>query len=358
MNGDDQQSSQQPSAARALDALIAAANHIVIIQADNPDGDSLSSALALESILTAAGKTVSLYCGVVIPTYLRHLEGWDRVEQALPKQFDASIIVDTVARSLLEQLEAGGDIKKVASKPCAIIDHHSGATVTIDFATVTYLVPAVSATEAIYELSEMLKWPRPHVANYMIAAGILSDSLGLTSEGTSARSIHIIGELVEQGVSIPELENARRALQKKSLRITKYKAALLDRIEITDDGQIASVAIPWEEIEAYSHEYNPSMLVIDDMRMVEGVQLAIAFKLYPDGRITGKLRANYGFGVAGEVAKQFGGGGHPYAAGFRVTDGKPYNEVKSECIAAAHLALSQLNEGKNHETIQYKHTVG
>ena len=47
------------------------ANDILIIQADNPDGDSLGSALALEQIIGDMGKTPSLYCGVDIPYYLK-----------------------------------------------------------------------------------------------------------------------------------------------------------------------------------------------------------------------------------------------------------------------------------------------
>ena len=41
---------------------------ICIIQAENPDGDSLGSAIALDYLLT--GKEISLYCPVDIPQYL------------------------------------------------------------------------------------------------------------------------------------------------------------------------------------------------------------------------------------------------------------------------------------------------
>ena len=50
---------------------------ICVIQAENPDGDSLGSALALESALS--DKEVSLYCPVEIPKYMRYSEGWSRV---------------------------------------------------------------------------------------------------------------------------------------------------------------------------------------------------------------------------------------------------------------------------------------
>ena len=53
--------------------LIAASKSIVVLQADNPDGDSLASALALESILGDMGKDVTLACGINIPSQLHYL---------------------------------------------------------------------------------------------------------------------------------------------------------------------------------------------------------------------------------------------------------------------------------------------
>src|SRR5687768_3476893 len=97
------------------------AKRIVIVQADNPDGDSLGSALALEQILGDLGKEPLLYCGTIIPTYLTYLAGWDRVETELPQQFDVSIIVDTSAGGLLEHLERSGKKRMLAIKPCIVI---------------------------------------------------------------------------------------------------------------------------------------------------------------------------------------------------------------------------------------------
>src|SRR5690606_27875191 len=106
------------------------------------------------------------------------------------------------------------------------------------------------------------------------------------------------GELVEGGVSLAELEHARRELMRKDPDLVRYKGELLQRIEYFHDNQIAVITIPWEEIERYSAQYNPSMLVLDDMRMTTGTHLAIAFKTYPDKRITAKIRANQGYPVA------------------------------------------------------------
>ncbi len=311
--------------------VIDSAHTVVIVQADNPDGDSLASALALEQILGDLGKEPYLYCGVDIPSYLHYLPGWDRVNKDLPSNFDASIVVDTSSITLLETLQRNNQTGWLASKPCIVIDHHE-VDISIPFASVILNQPVVATGEAIYELAQQLKWPLNQSAKNMISISILSDSLGLISEGTSARSIHIIAELVDNGVKLGELEKARREMMRKSPELIRYKGKLLGRIEYQLDNKIAMITIPWEEIEKYSQAYNPPMLVLDDMRLTENTDIAVAFKLYKDGKITAKIRTNYGVNIAGELAKHFGGGGHPYASGFKITDGRSIDEIKAETI--------------------------
>lgn len=340
------------SEAAAIAEVLIAAQRIVILQADNPDGDSLGSALALEQILHELGKEPLLYCGVDIPSYLHYMTGWDRVNKDLPSQFDASIIVDTSADSLFEQLSKSGQKGWLATKPSILIDHHPVEN-TIQFAQIICNKQAVATGEVIYELAQQLNWPLNQSAKELLAGAILSDSLGLTTEATNARSVHIIAELVDGGVSLAALEQRRRELQHKSPELITYKGRLLQRIEYFADNRITTITIPWEEIERYSPEYNPPMLVLDDMRSALGAKVAIAFKTYDDGHITGKIRANYGSPIAGELAAAFGGGGHPYASGFKITNGRPFNEIKSECITKATELLNKLEQEKQGETLQH-----
>jgi len=320
--------------AQAIQDIIQNAKRVLIMQADNPDGDSMGSALALEQIIGDMGKEPLLYCGVDIPSYLSYLPGWDRVSKDVPQHFDAAIIVDTSAISLFEQLEKSGQKGWVMSKPVIVLDHHPVEN-TITFAKVVCNRTVVATGELIYELGLQLKWPMNLAAKEMMATAVMSDSLGLITEGTSARSIHAIGELVEDGVSLAKLENSRREMMRKSPELVKYKGELLQRIEYYHDNRIAVISIPWREIEQFSPQYNPSMLVLDEMRNTTGTAIAIAFKYYSDGHMTAKIRANFGFPIAGKLAEHFGGGGHPYASGFKLGPGKPFTESKAECIAVA-----------------------
>jgi len=331
--------SEYPEAQKIAE-LVEQAGSIVVVQADNPDADSLASSLALEHILEEKGKQVHLYCGVDLPSYLRYLKGSDRVTDQLPTNFDLSIIVDTSSDTLLEQLDRQGSKGWLAAKPSVILDHHASEP-TIKFASVICNYPAVATAEVIYELVQQLNWPLNLEAKNMLAIAILGDSLGLMSEATTARTLEIMAELVKGGVKLAEIENQRRETMKREPELIGYKGQLLQRVEFHDNNRIATVTIPWEEIEKYSPLYNPPMLVLDDMRLARGTDVAIAFKLYPDGKVTAKIRCNYGKAIADKLAEHFGGGGHAYAAGFKITDGRPYEDIKRETVE---LAAKLLNE--------------
>jgi len=306
--------------AEAIKSLIDNSKTILIIQADNPDGDSLGSAIALEQILTALGKEPHMILKVNLPGYLHYISGWDRLEYDLPNKFDLSIIVDTSSLSLLDNLQKDNSLNRIKQKPLIVIDHHQ-TDKTITFTQVYLNVPSASATgEVIYELCRQLEWQIPINGKQALAAAILSDSLGLTTQSVSARTVHIIAELIEAGVSIHELENMRRDMMRKSPDIVHYKGRLLERIEYYEDNTISILTIPWEEIEKYSPIYNPAVLALDDMRLTDNTAIAIVLKQYPDNKITAKIRANYNAPIADKLAEMYGGGGHKFASGFKINN--------------------------------------
>lgn len=337
-----------------IKTIIDGAARVVIIQADNPDADSLGSSLALEHILGDMGKQVSLYCGVDIPGYLHYLTGWDRVVKELPKQFDASILVDVSTLTLLEKLQESGELHWIKAKPSVVIDHHGTVDKQIDFATVLLCEDGASSTgEVIYNLTKQLSWPLSAAAGVCIMTAILGDTQGLSNDLTTPATYRTMADLAELGVNRPQLEEQRREFGKMPAEIYRYKAQLIGRTEFALSGLFASVSIPQQEINDYSPLYNPAPLIQGDMLNVAGVGLAVVFKQYDDGKVTAAIRANNGYAVADKLAEHFGGGGHPYASGFKLTNGRPLNEVKSECIEFATQLFNTLDKERTHETLQY-----
>lgn len=316
--------------------IINQAQNILIIQADNPDGDSLASSLALEQILGDLGKNVSMYCGVNIPDYLKFMPGWDRVSPDLPIKIDASIIVDTSSKVLLQKIENEVGKAWVASKPVIVIDHHSAVTCDIPYASVVCNPSNYVATgEVIYELAKEAGWGLSVPAMNMLAQSILSDSLGLSSDGTTPSTYRRMADLIEAGVDRVALEDARRELSRMQEPVFRYKAKLIERTEFYADNQIAFITVPEEELFSIGTLYNPKPLILNELVQVKDVKIAIMLKQYRN-RVTGAIRSTDKTISANQLAEQFGGGGHQYVAGFKVE--KPFInfcDLKKQVISAA-----------------------
>lgn len=320
--------------------LIDNANKIIVIQAENPDGDSLGSSLALEEILSDLGRQVTLYCPVEIPKYMRYIQGWDRVVTDFDTKADLAIIVDTAADVLITKvLDTPGVRHFLETNPVLVIDHHTTES-NLSFEHTMLSDDAVATSEVIYQLAVENNWAINAQAAENMLIAIMSDSLGLTTQNVTPNTFFVAGKLTELGAHNSVIEERRREFMKKSPEILAYKGELINRIEYFLDGKLALVHIPWEDIQAYSDQYNPSVLVLDEMRLVEGVELGVAIKTYPDGKITGKLRSN--LPLAETVAGYFGGGGHKYAAGFRAYE--EYDTIIKELIDATDKALKEYGD--------------
>jgi len=315
--------------------IIDETSKIVIVQAENPDGDSIGSALALEEILGDAGKDVSLYCPVQIPKYLRYIAGWDRISDEFDFSADVAIIVDTASTVLLKKALEQPEIKNFfETHPVVVFDHHKVADGLGFKAEYVTDEKATSTGEVIYDsLVAGNKINASAATNLFIS--INSDTLGLTTENVTAKQYEICAELCKLGAAPSEIENARRELIKKQPEILEYKGRLLERIEYHLDGRLATIHVPFEEIEEYSDKYNPTMLVLDEMRLVIGVEVAIGVKTYPDGKLTAKIRSN--IPIAEQIAGFFGGGGHEYASGFRIYE--DLDEFMPELVQAVDKVL-------------------
>ncbi|MBR6505301.1 DHH family phosphoesterase [Candidatus Saccharibacteria bacterium] len=311
---------------------------ICIIQAENPDGDSLGSAIALDYLLKDC--EVSLYCPVDIPRYLHYFPDWSRVTNEFDFRADGYIIVDTAAAILLSKLVDDTAIRnRLYTAPVLVIDHHETAD-DLDFSHESIIDVKPACAELIYEIARENKIDISKPAAEAIMQGIMSDTLGLTSATVTARTFKIMAELTELGANVAELEEMRREYMKKSPRILDYKADLIKRIDYSLDGALATVLIPWDDIREYSDEYNPNVLILEELRLVEGVKVAVAIKTYPDGKVTGKIRCAPGAAIAEKVAGYFGGGGHEYAAGFRTYD-TSYDEVLADLVRIVPELLSE-----------------
>ncbi len=330
--------------------LIENTQRVVVLQGDNPDGDSLASALALEQILGQMGKDVYLYCSIDIPEHMRFIEGWDRVSKDFPSNFDIAIIVDCGFWNLFGNLTKSRGQTVLPSDKLILIDHHDASPHDMEAALDINDAESSATSQVIYEIVSRAGIEIDITSATRMAESILADTLGFTSEALLGhpRPLEIMAELVGKGVDLASIQQRRLERLKITPDLLHYRGELLQRVEFHGNGRIAMIDIPYDEIRERSQEFNPT-IILDETRNVEGVAISIGLKQYvSQGRlvkVTARIRCNRGVGIADQVAKIYGeenGGGHPYASGFKL-EGKElnYSEIKNQVIARTIELLDQ-----------------
>jgi nanoRNase/pAp phosphatase (c-di-AMP/oligoRNAs hydrolase) len=264
------------------------------------------------------------------------------VSSELPNQFDGWVMVDCEYIKLLDNAKQSGALEKLLQKPLLIIDHHNSPS-DIDFAEVVVNDHSSGATgQVIYNICKLMDWGISLPAAEYMTVSILSDTLGFNSDFLKGNSspLRTVADLVDIGVNLSELNELRLRQFQITPEIFRYKAELMQRVEFHYDNRIATIDIPHEEIKEYSMSYNPTV-ILDDARMIEGLAVGIGFKSYERNgsvyRITARIRCGFGYKIARDLAEHFeGGGGHIYAAGFKVEgDNLDLTEVKNKAIQKA-----------------------
>ena len=225
--------------------LVAEAQTILILQPDNPDGDSMGSALGLEEILGDLGKSPLMFSYKPAESYLRLNEGWDRVTQNFPKAFDLTILVDTASPTLLvNTLEHYGS--ELSKRPAIVIDHH-GSRSDMGFITHKLIEPTAASTgEQIVRLAEASEWPINSQTGTKLAAAIISDSLNLTVAMTSYETVAALASCVKAGANLSEMNTRKREANALTSEELTLKAKLLTDVEYLFDGRLALAAIDSE----------------------------------------------------------------------------------------------------------------
>lgn len=293
--------------------LVASAETILILQPDNPDGDSMGSALGLEELLGDLGKKPLMFSYKPAEDYLRLNEGWDRVSQSFPKAFDLTILVDTASPALLvNTIEKHGT--ELAKRLALVIDHHTSRT-ELGFITHEYIQPEAASTgEQIVQIAEALEWPINQQAATKLASAIISDSLNLTIPMTSYGTVAALASCVKYGANLSEMNTKKRDFNALTPELLTLKATLLTKVDYAFDGRLAVIGIDAETMSAYKDKHDPCDLIIWEMQWVKGVEVAAVFKHYGT-KIKCSMRARRP--IAAKLAEAFDGGGHERAAAFR-----------------------------------------
>jgi phosphoesterase RecJ-like protein len=298
----------------AVADAIRAHDRFLLVTHENPDGDALGSIVAAKLALVALGKDTVMFLGgelALPPEY--DFMSLDGVARTLPADVAERVILAldcaSEARTQLVPEVLGAALLTID------VDHHHDNT---RFGDLNLIVPDASSTGEIVRdlLTELGVDLTPEIAEAIYIA-VDTDTGRFQYANTTEKSHVLAGELLRNGVAPQEIY--RQIYESVPFARQKLKGRALDRAQLYEDGRmIASYLLrgDFEEL-GVGEEYAEG--VIDELRSVKGVELAMTIREPPEPpgaqrRIS--MRSSTDALDVSAIARQRGGGGHRRAAGF------------------------------------------
>jgi bifunctional oligoribonuclease and PAP phosphatase NrnA len=291
------------------------AQDILIVGHRKPDGDALGSMCAMKIWLDKMGKRTDLGC-VDKPTrkysFLPHIEN---VKKNIdPNDYELVILLDCGAHYMTDFHEKYPEILSFNNpnkRPFIVnIDHHASNDMFGHLNIVE--TESASATMIIFKIFSYIDTNiTPDIATCLLT-GIYNDTGSFMHSNTSLEVYQVAAELLGRGAKVAPIIKA--LFKTNTLSSLKLLGKAFSKAEITKDNFICSV-ITEEEARGDDGRTDQLSGAVDYLNMVPGVDFAL---LVQEDRksVKGSFRTRKDNVDLSEIAKKYGGGGHPKAAGF------------------------------------------
>jgi len=280
-----------------------------------PDGDAIGCTLALALCLRELGKEVTVWNHDGMLEKLSFLPGSELLTpppaSSQPADFDVAIAVDTAVYDRL-----GADcLAAIGSARLWInIDHHVSNP---GYGDLVYIDPtAPAAGQILYELIEAADLPCNAAIAENLFVAISTDTGSFQYANTTARTLEIAAKLVRHGIHIGDI--SEKLYQTYPRRRLELLRALLNATLFSFDDQVASFSLSLATAAAIGVTPEDNEGLIDHIRAVEGVKVAVFLEELGDGKIRISMRSKDPRFDVCKICARFGGGGHTLAAGARI----------------------------------------
>jgi phosphoesterase RecJ-like protein len=300
-----------------------------------PDGDAIGSQIALGFALEAMGKKVRLINEDGLPDNLAFMAGADRIEEPPAEAVDVDVVIalDTATKPRLgdRALAAVGHCERWIN-----IDHHKSNP---GYGNLNHIDDSSPATgQILYNLLTGLDLPMPDETRDAIYVAVSTDTGSFQYSGTTVATYEMAADLTRRGVDVGRI-NAL-TYDNHPMRRVELMRALLNTLELKADGRLAHWELTWDTVTRLGVKPEDSEGLIDIIRAIQGVVVALFFEELKGGKIRVSMRSKDRRIDACKVCMEFGGGGHALAAGIRMPG--PIADAKSKVIAAVERELASL----------------
>ena len=276
-----------------------------------PDGDSIGSQLAMAFALDALGKQVRIVNADSAPDHYQDFPGMARIEIA--NTVDASGSDAVIVMECSDPSRTG--VEGLDGQFLINIDHHAGNRM---YGALNWHDESAAACgEMVFDLIRALGVPLSFEIATHIYLAVLTDTGSFHHSNITPRTFDICRQTVEAGVNPAAM--ARRVFDSNSFGKLKLIGALLDRMELVDEGRLAVLYVDDAMLAACGCTHNDTEGLINLPLTAREIQAVVFFKVTSKGEVRVSMRSKYEVDVR-MVANMFGGGGHKNAAGFTVAE--------------------------------------
>lgn len=310
---------------------VRASESICVVGHIRPDGDCIGSQVGLALALQNEGRRVTVWNQDPVPAKLAFMVPKKMVQTPeAGQEFDCVIATDCAS---FERLGSAG-LHIQRRKLFINIDHHASNT---RYADINWISPREpSSGELIFKLLKAANWPvTPAIADCLFTA-VSTDTGSFQYPSTRPSTYHVAAELVKRGADLGKVCN--QVYQSYPLSRVRLLKHVYNHFKLTQDNQVAYFWLKQADYGRSGAQPSDSEGLIDHIRDIEPVVVACVFEELGPELTRLSLRSKNGRVDVDQVARQFGGGGHPAAAGARIA-GRPLS-VQRRVIAAVRKALN------------------
>ena len=297
----------------------------IITAHEAPDGDAIGSEIVLYSILKYLRKNVKIVNSDPTEFKYRFMDPEGAIsvlEKDAPLPFKPAdsilIIVDTEPGNIGH---LGSRLNQKTMKNLLVVDHHDYEDI-IPFKGL-FQPDASSTCEILYSLKSYFNIPYFAPLTEAMFAGIVYDTGSFIYPKTTARTFDIAHKLVSNGAR-PNFVYSE-LYESKSTESLKLRTMVGSSLELHYDDHLAYQYMSRDILEKSGAKYEESQEIVNIPLQCNAVRISVFVKENSMGGTRCSIRTKNEIDCL-PLASRFGGGGHPTAAGFKVTT--PVEEVK------------------------------
>lgn len=282
--------------------LLKEKNNILILTHAHPDGDTLGCGFGLCRALLKMGKRARVINADEIPKKYGYLYN-DLIFEDFKE--DYIVAVDVATENLLGPL---CDIYSGKINLC--IDHHGTNT---EFAENLLLIETAAACEIIYMVINELGAELDKKIADCLYTGISTDTGCFRYASATSDTYRIAADLMDKGADNGAINRAMFETKTKTYAMLEKLA--IEGMKFYLDEKVCVITVTQEMYKKSGSNEQETEPLAPLTRQIEGVEIGVTIREKGDGTCKASFRT---FGVnAAEIAKTFGGGGHPQAAACR-----------------------------------------